>query len=58
MATGIGDGSTESSAPGALGAGIGHLPTSWDLRGGCRGDWRRRHWAARRLLRPLMREPP
>src|SRR5947208_3872215 len=31
MTTGAGDGGSESVAPGALGAGIGHMPTSWDL---------------------------
>src|SRR5437016_13063591 len=31
MTTGAGDGGSESVAPGALGAGIGHMPASWDL---------------------------
>ncbi|MGH8056806.1 MAG: FAD-dependent oxidoreductase, partial [Candidatus Entotheonellia bacterium] len=31
MTTGIGDGGTDSVGPGALGAGIGTMPASWDL---------------------------
>src|SRR5207245_9124542 len=31
MPTGGGDGATDSVGPGALGAGIGHMPASWGL---------------------------
>ena len=32
MATGSGSGSASSNIPGALGAGMGQVPASWDLQ--------------------------